>query len=159
MANVFKVTPVPDVSVGTVASLAGDRELIAALRSMRAASARKIMRPAISAALTIASKTAKANAPKRTGKLKKAIKKKVKKARKGGITGYLYISRSQDTDKVKPSVYGRYIEFGTRSRNPNPFLRSAVGGNKAAMLQKIQSKARERFLIEARKAAIKGKAL
>ena len=146
-------------SISDNAALTGDIGLIIALNHMKAASARRIMRPAVRAALTPVLKSAKKNVKTDSKKLKKAIKKKVGKARAGGVNGMIYVSKTQDSPGDRPSLYGIFQEFGTKHMAPNPFMRKAMSDNKAAVKRIMVTKGRERLRVEARKARARGRTL
>lgn len=116
--------------------LFGDRELRRALGGMRAATQRKIVRPAVNAALTPVNKAAKRSAPKRTGQLKRSIGKVVRLYKKRGVIwggvgprkGFKVII---DGKAVDPTKYAHLVERGTVRTKANPFLRRALDENKS----------------------------
>ena len=110
----------------TMIEMSGDIGLMWALNHMRAASARKIMRPAISQGLTIANRAAKKLAPKLGGELRKSIKKKTGRSRKGGVSGKLFISAKNASNRKQLMQKAYAHEFGTKTMAARPYMRPSI---------------------------------
>ena len=134
----------------------GDKELIKATRNIKANILRRVLRPAINFGMTPITKAAKANAPKESGLLKKSIKKKVGKR---GAWGKVYVDPKVEGvvngRKRKPAKYAHLLEFGTEDAPPRPFMRPARDNNRAEVLARVASKAKENLIKVAKKAKLK----
>ena len=141
-------------------SLVGDKQLVGALKALDLAIIKKVMRPAISQALTIANREAKRLAPKRSGQLRKSIGKKTKTHKQGVVgwigirQGYQHIVNGKNAD---PSRYAYYVEFGNGGNKS--FLRKAMGNKRAEIDAKLNAVASVKFEIEAKKATIRARSL
>ena len=137
---------------GVSVEIQGDKQLIAALDKLKGATVRKIVRPAVQAALAPISRAARRKAPRRSpipgytgGQLKKAIGPTVKLYPNGVIWGavgarrgfLLVVPRPGSTMhgidqvmRIDPFKYVHLVEFGTRHSAAHPFLRPAFDENK-----------------------------
>lgn len=140
--------------------MVGDKELVKVLDLLKLSSVKKIMRPAISQALTIANREAKSLAPKRTGQLRRAIGKRIK-TKKQAVIGWLTVRQgfqhTQGGRMVDPNRYAWPVEFGEGGKRS--FLRKAMSNKRAMINAKISNVAGVKLELEANKARIKGRAL
>ena len=143
-----------------MADLVGDNSLIKAFEHMRLSSVRKIMRPAVSAGLTVINREAKSLVKVRTGQLKKAIGKKIR-TRKSAVVGYIHVREGYahivDGITEDPRRYAWYLEFEQGGKNS--FMRKARTTKKVQANKALRAKARERLDIEAARAAARGRTL
>ena len=113
--------------------LEGHRELRKALGAFAAVTQRKIVRPAVSKALTPINKAAKRKCPVDTKALRKSIGKRVKaNSRTGTVWGGV------GPRKGWPDEPGRrihFIEYGTKNAAAQPFLRPALDENREEALR------------------------
>jgi HK97 gp10 family phage protein len=152
--------------------LVGDAGLVRAFVDMRDSSVRSIMRPALQAGASIASKEAKRLVPVDERRLKKSIGVQVKTSkRKGTVHAKIHVRRGFEKDGQDPVNYAHLIEFGTGPRvqkttgrrvgaiAPRPFLRRALSNKRAQIQSVIVSRSKTQLRKLARKAAVKGKVL
>jgi HK97 gp10 family phage protein len=124
--------------------ITGDKALLRKFKKLSSTVQRRVVRRPLTAALTPINKAAKREAPKDTKALSKSIGKRVKVYRGGvfGAVGPRTDERYTVTDdrgrRRVPSRYAHLVEFGTRNRAPNAFLRRAFDENKSRALR-IQS--------------------
>lgn len=152
----------------SVLELTGDLQLANTLDQLRFASARRIMRPAISKALTpIAAAARKKSHSKRISKL---ISKKVIKVRKSGmVKGKVYVRPGTERGidetitlegkEVGFEVVGNLQEFGTEKAAARPFLRPAMAENKSTAMQIMRVSAWAQLKKETARAKLRGKSL
>ena len=85
---------------------------------------RGVMREALTKSGRIMAAKAKANAPVKTGALKRSLKMKVKTSRKKGVV----VARIGAAGP--PGRYLHLVEFGSSRIGPNPFMRGAFESTK-----------------------------
>lgn len=119
--------------------LFGEKELERALLELSDDSALRVMRPSISKALVPVRRQAKQNVEphKRSGALLRSISKKAGGRRgRSKAWGKIYVkSKPQEWNgqTINPSRYAHFLEFGTRSSRPYPFMRQAMSTSRAAV--------------------------
>ena len=156
-------------------TITGDTALIAALDKLKAATVRKIVRPAVRTAISPINKAAKRKAPKRApiegysgGQLRKSIGIKEKTypngvvwAAVGARKGFLLLvprpgSKTHGIDQVMridPVKYQHLVEFGTRRSEARPFLRPAFDEHKGEAFNILRFRCWAGIADEARRAA------
>lgn len=149
-----------------VFDITGDKELAKALDQLRLASVRKVMRPAVSKALTPVNRRAKALCPSR--RIRRLIGKRVYKSGTA-VTGKVYVRKAADhgiTETVRLegrdvdfSVVGNFLEFGTRHARKRSFLRPAMDQQRQESLAILRRECWTNLKKETAKAYAKGKAL
>lgn len=160
------------IGFGVGISLDGDKALIRKLERLGRTNDRarkKVIRQAVSAAMTPVNKAAKAKAPigKTTtfpGLLKKSLGKKAKTY--GGTIFVVVIgprfkpSFRKPTGKVSkkgkplfqnPAKYAHLVELGTSHSAPHPFLRPALFENKGRVVAILRTKLASGIIREAKK--------
>lgn len=147
----------------------GDRALRRRLDELGAKSARRVVRPAVNAALTPVNKAAKRKAPRkklpgRTGALRMSIGKKVVVyLRTGTVFGAIgaradpkfWRDDPERNRQRKPGNYAHLRELGTRDQAADPFLRPAMDENRAAALLILNTKTAQGIETEVRRLARK----
>lgn len=149
-------------------AMVDDRMVRAALAALKKdASRRRILRPAVSAALVPIKREARRLCPVRSGLLKRSIGSEVRKSRRGsGIVGRVYVRKTVegivDGKPHKPSKIAAFVEFGHGGPSPapaHPFMRPAKENTRGEAMRRLTAKARERLKAEAKRAREKGKRL
>lgn len=122
----------------------GARDLILALEALDEKIRRKATRIALQKASTVVKREARRLVPRKTGELRKAIKKKVRVPRNGeaaawvGVDpklnrlGYIVHEGTGPRYRTNPKLFGLAVstEFGFAGiMPPNPFLRNALSNN------------------------------
>lgn len=102
--------------------ITGIAEIDRALRELEPKIAKKVLRQACRKALKPVKDAAQANAPVKSGQVKKAIKVKAGKRRRDQIRLDVTIGAG---DFVGKQFYGSFLEFGTESIEAREFLRRA----------------------------------
>ncbi len=125
--------------------LDGDRELIRQLDRLPASVQRRVVRPAVRAALSPMNKAAKRKAPKVEGLLKKAIGIRVRSyPRSGVILGTVQVreghGRLIDGKPRNPRFYVHLVERGTEHSAAQPFLRPAFDETKSIVMDTLRTK-------------------
>lgn len=113
--------------------ITGVKEIDRELKKLEAIDAKKAIRKGIRAGLDVILAQTKQIVPVRSGKLKKSLKKKALKRRKGRI-GYKIVTAPTKKEKeANPDLYlpGAAIEFGTESTPQNDFMKRAFEEKKA----------------------------
>lgn len=105
---------------------------------------KKAIRPALKEILKEGVKKAKANAPIKTGELKKHISWRLNRAKNGVISGVVLVKRERTLTKrelkntnkkltynkkgraVRNVYYAHFVEYGTKHLAPRPFIRNAI---------------------------------
>lgn len=118
--------------------LSGVEELISRLKQI-GANISELENKALKKAAEPVLQDAIANAPERTGKLKKGLKISGIKNRDGAKYVLVGIDRS-DTSKI---YYGKFIEFGTAKMSARPFLEPAYEKNKKEIMEEIKNTLKE----------------
>ncbi|MHC1731974.1 MAG: HK97-gp10 family putative phage morphogenesis protein [Bacteroidales bacterium] len=118
--------------------LSGVDELLRKLQQM-GANITELENKALKKAAEPVLQDAIANAPERTGKLKKGLKISGIKNRDGTKYVLVGIDRS-DTSKI---YYGKFIEFGTAKMSARPFLGPAYEKNKKEIMEEIKNTLKE----------------
>jgi HK97 gp10 family phage protein len=136
--------------------LEGDVRLRRKLERLETKSQKKIVRPAVNAALTPINKAAKRKASVETGLLKKSIGKKVKTYRSGTVWGGVgprtgFKTQMEDGRFRNPVKYAHLVELGTRHSPARPFLRPALDEQRPHALAVLAAKVRAGIEKEARK--------
>lgn len=158
-------------------TLRGHRELIAALDDIRSpATVRKIVRPAVQAAMSPINKAAKRKAPKRApiegysgGQLRKSIGIAMRTYPSGVIHGVIgprkgfkiLVPRGETGllgIPIDPTKYAHLVEGGTRHSAAIPFMRQAFDENKGQAADILAYQVRLGLHREAKRAAVKGAA-
>ncbi|MCP4617177.1 MAG: hypothetical protein GY844_12190 [Bradyrhizobium sp.] len=138
--------------------LEGHGRLLRKLRRLPQTVQRRVMRPAVSKALTPVNRDAKRRAPRATGLLKKSIGKKVKVYRHSGtVWGAVgvrrgYKARMPDGRYRDPDKYAHLVELGTQHSPAQPFLRPAMDANRERALAILADTVRAGLAKEAAKA-------
>jgi len=123
--------------------LVGEKRLQRKIERLKGSAQRRIMRPAVSAGLTVVNRAAKRTAPRETGLLAKAIGKKVKITRSsvwGAVGPRLGF---EDEDGRDPAKYGHLAE------KLHGFLKAALHSSRRNALSAVTRKAKERLKREA----------
>lgn len=108
-------------SDGISLSLVGDKKLQKLLDTLPAKFSKKAIRKGTREGTKIVTKAAKSNAPKgETGALRKGIKTKAMKAKRGYIG-----TTTQLSDKNFRTFYGPMTEYGTQFQKAQGFLKKA----------------------------------
>jgi HK97 gp10 family phage protein len=105
-------------------------------------------------------KQARANAPKRTGKLRRNITIKnsriySKRRGRGTLGVYLSISQKGKADNRRNAFYGRFIEHGTKHIRPRKFIDNAYNQRREASANVIIRSAERGAEIVARKTGLR----
>ncbi|AZI87186.1 MULTISPECIES: HK97-gp10 family putative phage morphogenesis protein [Kosakonia] len=121
--------------IGTSLDFSGLLDLSEDLATLSKAENRKVMRDATRAGATIFKDEAVSRAPVKTGKLKKNIVVLTQRERNGAISSGVHIRgtnpRTGASDKTmkasdpRNAYYWRFIEMGTSTMPPVPFVRPA----------------------------------
>lgn len=128
--------------------LIGDKKLIKKLKALSAATAKKVVRPAIEKAVKVVAKEAKRLAPEQTKLLKKSIGQRVKTYKHSGAivgiigprTGFKKEVIVDGKGEVRnPTKYAHLVELGTSKRAAQPFLRPALENKRSAALAILRS--------------------
>lgn len=82
---------------------------------------------------------AKANAPVKTGKLKKGLKISGIKTKDGIKYVLVGVNKSDNSD----IFYGKFVEFGTSKMSARPFLGPAYEKNKKEIIESIKNTLKE----------------
>lgn len=164
--NVTRKGRTPGASVDI--ALQGADEIRARLATLRGAVQRQIVESAVSSALSIIAKAAKARCPKDTGMLKASIGVKVKTysgsgavwgavgPRRGGaydVAGALKFVRKggkaphgAEKARINPVRYAHLVEFGHGGPQPapaHPFLRPALDENREVALGTLRGRVQQ----------------
>ena len=131
-------------------ALQGENSLMRALDALGQGAARRVMRPAVNAALTPLNKAAKRLCPKDSGNLRRSIGKKVSLPRRGGDTvwGGVGPRKGYPDD---PGMRVHLTEFGTIHSAAQPFLRPALDATSGQCMQILRGKVGEGIEKEVRK--------
>ena len=132
-------------------SVVGDLHLKWAMASLGKNAPKRIMKPAVNAALTPVNKAAKRNVSRKSGDLRRAIGKRVK-ARRDSVTGKITI-RAGHGGAAK---YAHMLEFGTDKMPARPFMRTAMYQQKRAAMTILRKKAWENVKKQAAKLRRRG---
>ena len=139
--------------MGNDAYLQGHKALMRKIDRLRGPIQRRIMRPAVTQALTPILKTAKALCPVRTGLLKRSLGKKVhKKGREiwGGVGPRKSFDDAAAEGEEKPGDIVYVVEHGTSKAAAHPFMRPALDRNREQALAILARKAKEGLAKEAK---------
>ncbi len=128
----------------------GLKELDARLKKLPDVVQRRILGAATAAAARVVQKSAKSQAPAKTGRLKKNIVVRTKRTRTGTVSRVTLRTKGKGTDP-KNAYYGRFVEFGTKKQAARPFLRPAFDSNVNQAIQTMRKKIAQRLEAEARK--------
>ncbi len=115
--------------------LLGAKELDRKLRKLEPKIGKKVIKGALREAAKMILKVAKQKVPVDTGALKKDLKVRAMKRKKGRY-GVL-IGTAAGWGKGK-TFYGAYLEFGTSKRPAKPFLRPAFDETKEAVIRRLK---------------------
>ncbi len=110
--------------------LLGAKKLEKKLTKLGKRIGKKVIKEAAKKALAPVQKLAKSRAPIDTGRLQKSIKIAVYSAKRGDIFGAQVRTGTRKQLRIPPKAkyyYPAAIEYGTGSRAPRSFLRSAMG--------------------------------
>ena len=141
--------------------LEGNEKLARKLALLSEVTQRRIVRPAVSKALTPIMKDAKRRCPADTKQLRKSIGKTVKviggaeKVVWGAVgprRGFKIPNPRWPGHFLNPTSYAHFVEFGTRHAAARPFLRPAMDGNRSAALAIIAAAVKAGLAREAAKA-------
>lgn len=99
----------------------------------------RVIKAAMVEGAEIFKKQAKAYAPKKTGRLRRNIIRRVSKIytrRKNGVIGYYITLRTKGkADNPKNAFYGRFVHDGTKYIRSNPFIRKAFEQQKINVIR------------------------
>jgi HK97 gp10 family phage protein len=149
-------------------NIIGDRFIREALKAVSRATQNKVMRPAVRAALVPISRRARENVPVRTGIMRSAIKPAILgTGKRSSIIGRVYIKTTVTTinppeGKAKlydPANIAHYVEFGTKTAAPHPFMRPALEASRAECLHILTVQAEKHLQRVAARAAKAGRSL
>jgi HK97 gp10 family phage protein len=111
-------------------------ELVASLKKVQNAVAKKVMRKAATAGTKIINKAAKANAPVDTKLLKKAIGQKVVvHRRKGNVSGIVGARVGKGIEGRDPVHYHHFVDRGTKEIQARDGLNTALRANESLIVQ------------------------
>ncbi len=115
-------------------SLLGDKALQRKLDALPNKLAKKVMRQALREGARPVLASAKANAPVLTGRMKKSLKLRAMKARRGNF-GVVIMTGTREQLGIDPkdkSYYPFAVEFGFKRHNvpAHPFIRPALDDNR-----------------------------
>jgi len=139
--------------------LIGDKKLRRKLQQLAGGAQRRIVRPAVSKALTPINRAAKRRCPVETGLLKRSIGKKVKAYKwSGTVWGGVgprvgYKKQMPDGSWRNPTKYAHLVELGTVGLAARPFLRPALDTNRQKAMGILATEIRRRLEKEARRPA------
>ena len=111
--------------------------ILAALKGLPDAVGRAAVSKVVRAASKIVLEQAKANCPVETGALRKSLTVRVTKKKKRNIISFSVLS-SKGTFKAG-HYYGGYVEFGTKHRPANGFVRRAYESEKEQAKEYIEA--------------------
>lgn len=109
------------------ATVTGERELVAKLKLLARQASAAQLAAALNAGALLIETAAKVKAPVLTGTLRSSIHTET------AVTGATSAEARTGTD----IEYGPYVELGTRSQRPQPYLRPAYDENRARALAEI----------------------
>jgi len=120
-------------------TLLGDKKLNKAFGALAVIDQRKVMRKSQRAAFKPVLKSAKANAPVRTGKLKKSLKlRALKRSRnRSGVFVRTGTRSELGIPENAKYYYPAHVELGHSDVAPVPFLRNAFDSNKDRVWRKF----------------------
>jgi HK97 gp10 family phage protein len=106
----------------------GDKELIEKLQRLKTKDAKAAIRKGSRAGIKKILPLAKANAPVRTGTLKKNLKvKAIPRSRK-------YVGTQIKLDYTGPTFYGAFVEYGSKHVQARHFMQKATDDKQAVAL-------------------------
>ena len=116
-------------------TLTGDKQLERILKKMPAKLQRNLVRKAMRKSLAGMRKEARELAPKRTGRLRKAVKTKVSLRRNGDMTGRVFVKY-----KGKGAApYAHLVEWGGKTNvRPTRFMTKVFESNKEKAIQNFR---------------------
>jgi len=133
--------------------LEGATEVVKMLKALPPSVGKKHMRRAIRQGIILVRTTIKATAPQRSSAKSRGVRKGQKQTRPGrlrrlvrvkarrGKRGYLKVSLMYPTegtsDNPKNAFYWRFVEFGTRIQQANPYIQRAVDLNFQGILRHV----------------------
>lgn len=113
--------------------ITGIKEIDRALKKLDAVDAKKAIRKGVRAGLDAVLSSAKEKSPVKSGRLKKSLKKRALKRKKGRI-GYKIVAQPTKKEaEANPDqyFYGAAVEFGTEKTPENDFMLRAFEEKKA----------------------------
>ena len=147
--------------------LLGDKNLARVIGELKDGMQRRIMTPAIRAALMPVKQAAKSNAPHR--ELRRLIKTRTGRSRSGGIFGKVFVGAHPSrtikwggpnargkNGEVNFAVVGAFYEFGTPNMSPTFWMRGTMRSNRSTAMSIMKIKARERLNAEIKRARRSG---
>ncbi len=145
--------------------LRGDRQLIAALKDMRTADQKASVRGALRKAGKKIQASIKANAPRETGQLRKAVK--VRAMKRSRVRFGIRVATSPHGRNLfeGEAFYGGFIEFGwkagkrgtpnRRRVRPNPFIKRGTNAVAKTVIRQFSQELGEEIVKVASKRALK----
>lgn len=136
-------------------TVAGEQELFAMFKGLKASTTAKIIRPAVRSSTAIVRATAKALVPVRYGALKKSLIVKMKTySNTGAVVGLVgpdkeYViskppatkrKRNRKSERIMPRFYAHLVELGTVKSPKKPFLKPALKANEQAIISTFKQK-------------------
>lgn len=137
-------------------TMLGDKKLSRKLARLPVAMQRKVVRPSLRAGAKPMLASAKQNCPVKTGKLKKSLKLRALKARRGNF-GVMVRTGTREDLGIPADAKGYYpiaVEFGHGGPQPapaHPYIRPAFDTNKERAKRIIAREIGMRITAEARK--------
>lgn len=113
---------------GGAVVVTGVKEIDRRLKALVPKLQKKVIRQAMRKGMKLVTAAAKANAPVRTGKLRKAIKTRAGKSKKRGVIKV--VTRVGEGDFQGETFYAAMVEFGTKNMPPHPFMAPAYDQTK-----------------------------
>jgi len=141
--------------------LLGEKRLRNAIEELKDGMQRRVMKSAVGAGLQPIKRAAKASVPHPA--LRRMVKVKTRKGKKGGIVGKVFLGGqstrtiSWNGRDVSFAVVGAFYEFGTPKMPPTFWMRRAMSGAKRQAFTELTKKARERLKAEVKRANKQGR--
>ena len=124
--------------------IVGLRELDRALQELAWPAARRALRKGMRKGANVVRDEARAKAPVRTGKLRKAIRTRERSEDAGNMRFAVEVPRR--------AFYGRFLEYGTSKMAAKPFLRPAAEGKTEVAVGAMRDALAEAIRIELQRA-------
>ena len=133
--------------------LIGDKKLRRTLQQLAGGAQRRIVRPAVSKALTPINRAAKRRCPVETGLLKRSIGKKVKAYRYSGVIWGAVGPRVGYKKQMPDGSWRNPTKYAHLAEDAKPYLRPALDTNRQKAMGILATEIRRRLEKEARRPA------
>ena len=122
-------------------SLLGDKALSRKLAKLPAAVQRKVLRPALRKGGKVILEAVRRNIPVDEGKLRKTLKLRALKAKRGRIGVEVRTGTREELDipAGAEGYYPAHVELGTRNRSATPYLRPAMDDKESQVVSLLKT--------------------